>query len=46
MNWFAATLMVIWLSAAIGTAVSRNVECFEAAMITTIILAIGYAIMR
>jgi len=42
MNWFAATIMVIWLSSALGAATTKDSDCFLVAMVTTIAMGIGY----
>jgi hypothetical protein len=46
MNWFAVTIMVIWLSAAIGTIFSKDSQCFGAATTTTIVMGIGYGLFH
>jgi len=45
-NWFALTIMFIWLSAAIGTKFSKDDGPFEAAFFITIIMGFGYVVMH
>jgi hypothetical protein len=42
MNWFALTIMAIWVSAAVGTAFSKDSQCFGMALIVTILMGFGY----
>lgn len=46
MNWWAITIIGIWMAAAIGTAFSKDSQCMGAAMITTIVIGIGYGLMH
>ena len=46
MNSFALTIMAMWFAAAIGTAFSKDSRCFGAALVATILMGIGYAILR
>ena len=42
MNWFAITIISIWICATIGAGLTNDSECFSAAMIVTIAMGIGY----
>jgi hypothetical protein len=44
-NWFALTIMVMWISAAIGTAFSKDSQCFGTAAIVSLLMGVGYLIM-
>lgn len=37
---------VIWISASLGTSVSKDTQPYGAAMITTIVIGAGYFILR
>jgi hypothetical protein len=46
MNWFAITIIGIWMSAALGTLFSKDSQCMGAAMIVTIFMGMGYFILK
>jgi hypothetical protein len=46
MNWFALTLIAIWISASIATCISRDSSCMGAAMVTTIVMGFGWLIWK
>lgn len=45
-NWWVVLIIGIWLSAALGTAFSKDSQCVGAAMIVTIAIGIGYFLLR
>jgi len=45
-NWTALAIMVIWISAAIATAFSKDSSCMGAAAITTLILGFGWFLLK
>ena len=45
-NWFALTIMVIWMSAAVGGLSGNDDDCFAKAFGATLAIGIGYASTR
>ena len=45
-NWFAVTIMVIWISAAVGGLSGNDDDCFAKAFGATLAIGIGYASTR
>jgi hypothetical protein len=45
-NWFAVTIISMWVCAAIGTVLSKDSQCFGAALVATILMGIGYCLMH
>lgn len=46
MNWLAATIMVIWASATIGTVMTGNTQCVSDAACVTVAMGFGYLIFK
>lgn len=46
MNWFALTVICIWIVAGIATCVSKDSDCLGAAMVTTILMGIGWVVIH
>ena len=45
-NWFAVTIMIIWISAAVGGLSGNDDDCFAKAFGATLAIGIGYASTR
>jgi hypothetical protein len=46
MNWFAVTLMTIWVSSTVGAIFTRDSTIYIIALIATVIMGFGYAVLR
>jgi len=45
-NWTAMVMMVIWISAAIGTIATKDSSCMGAACFTTILIGFGWFLLQ
>lgn len=46
MNWFAITIMVIWIAASVATCVTKDSTCMGAALAVTVAMGIGWLMMQ